>query len=89
MTTDEDKLLNFDFHYASCLLALDDFADALTDLYLSIWLMTSGNDEATNEHYAATYQGLTDRLFDEVGELETTDEFRAQYEQGKSNDTED
>ena len=81
MTTDEDKILNFDFHYAVCLLAVDELIEALNDLYTSIWLMVSGDDEETDKFYASTYDGLLERISEQAANLTVTDEFKQYYEE--------
>ena len=86
-TSDKDKVLNFDFHYAICLLAIDELTEALKNLYGSIWLLTSGNDAATDTHYRSVYHGLLRLIADECSSLTITDDFRIQYE-AQSNDTE-
>ena len=79
-TSDKDKVLNFDFHLAVCLLEIDELAEALRELYAAIWLLTSGNDAETNKFYRGTYHSILRRIADECSSLTITDEFRTQYE---------
>ncbi|MGB7086596.1 MAG: hypothetical protein WBD47_13655 [Phormidesmis sp.] len=79
-TTDDDKILAFDLQYAVCLQAVDEIVDALNELYTSIWLLTSGNDAATDDFYRKAYRSLLKAIADEANAFEITDEFRKQYE---------
>lgn len=79
-TTHKDKILNFDFHFAICLLAIDELNDALCSLHTAIWLLTNGDDNEAAKFYRKTYRGLLKRIADEAYPLTVTDEFRKQYE---------
>ncbi|MEL7521489.1 MAG: hypothetical protein AAGJ80_07715, partial [Cyanobacteria bacterium J06553_1] len=56
--TDDDKLLDFDFHFAVCLLATEQLIDALNDFYTSTWLLASGDDRQADELYRTNYRRL-------------------------------
>jgi len=78
-STDDDKILEFDLQFATCLHAIEDFTDALNALYVSIWLLASGDDAEANKLYRRTYHGLLKAIADDARSLEVTDEFRTQY----------
>lgn len=79
--SDEDKQLAFDLHYAACLHAVEDLSSALNNLYASIWLMASGDDNKADEFYKGAYQGLLEFLSQDSENLTVTDEFRKQYQE--------
>jgi len=78
-TTNEDKVLAVDFHFAVCLLAIEELADALSELYASIWLLTGGNDTKANTLYRRNYHSILKAIADESSSLTVTDDFRKQY----------
>ena len=80
-SSDDDKILSFDLHLAACLHAVEDLTEALSNLYVSVWLLASGNDVEANKLYRRTYHELLRAIADEVRSLEVTDEIRTQYQE--------
>lgn len=83
-TTDEDKILSIDLHYAACMRALEEFTDTLSALYVAMWLLASA-DDAADKLYRKTYIGLLRSIADKAHRFEVADEFRENYYQEKDN----